>query len=210
MQRPAQYHLAVDYTRVGVGTQATHVTLVDYYGAAIVHAHVDVIAVTGHAVLDGVATSCACRCAGNGGDVLVALAAAGLVGDFASHHRADDSAQYRARGRRRRAARSHGVDMGDDAAVNATCRLRIGRRLLVAVVAGRGGGTTGQGDSSHGTQGEQACFHEVLLEPMAALQLGLGTQAVFRLCGFNPVRRKINRASTAACFAASRQLQFSP
>src|SRR5690606_26357723 len=160
--RSADHDLAVDHAHVGVLADAAEVALVDHHGAAIVHAYVDVVGVAGDAVLDRVAGHRAGSGASDGGDVLVALAAAGLVGDLVAGDGADDAAEDRARGRRRAAVGGNHVDAGDDAAVKAglgggiAAAGRIGR--AIAVVR-RGGGATGQGQGAEGGDAEQAGLH---------------------------------------------------
>src|SRR3546814_19335433 len=64
---------------------------------AVLHAHGDAVGGASlDPVLDRVARDRAADRAGRGGDVLVALAAAGLVGNLVSGHRPDDTAQDRA------------------------------------------------------------------------------------------------------------------
>src|SRR3546814_4469592 len=77
--------------------------------------------------------------AGRGGDVLVALAAAGLVGNLVSGHRPDDTAQDRAGRVGDVLAAGNGLDARDRAAVGADAAA-VGRGAAVAAaVAGRGG-----------------------------------------------------------------------
>src|SRR3546814_8260295 len=107
---------------------------------SVLHAHGDAV---GGAfldpVLDRVARDRAADRAGRGGDVLVALAAAGLVGNLVSGHRPDDTAQDRAGRVGDVLAAGNGPDARDRAAVGADAAA-VGRGAAVdAAVAGRGG-----------------------------------------------------------------------
>src|SRR5690606_29933571 len=149
--RSAQYDPAVDHAHVGVLADAAKVALVDHHGAAIVHAHVHVVGVAGGAVLDGVAGHRTGRGARGGGDVAVALAAAGLVGDLMAGDRADDAAEYRTGGRGRATVGGDHINTGDDAAVGAVLRLRVilaGWIGLAIASVRRGGGAAGQGQGA--------------------------------------------------------------
>src|SRR3546814_17634145 len=82
--------------------------------------------------------------AGRGGDVLVALAAAGLVGNLVSGHRPDDTAQDRAGRGGDVLAAGNGLDARDRAAVGADAAA-VGRGAgVAAAVAGRGGAGSGR------------------------------------------------------------------
>src|SRR3546814_10718336 len=95
--------------------EARQVGLLHGAQVAVLHAHGDAV---GGAfldpVLDRVARDRAADRAGRGGDVLVALAAAGLVGNLVSGHRPDDTAQDRAGRVGDVLAAGHGLDRSEE------------------------------------------------------------------------------------------------
>src|SRR5690606_20772999 len=139
---------------------------------AVLHAHGDAV---GGAfldpVLDRVAGDRAANRAGRGGDVLVALAAAGLVGNLVAGHRADDAAQDRAGGVGDVLAAGDGLDARHRPALAADAAA-VGRCGAVAAAvawrsrAARGGQCGGQGGGA-----KQSNVHAYLLslwtEPVA-------------------------------------------
>src|SRR5690606_209024 len=112
---------------------------------AVLHAHGDAV---GGAfldpVLDRVAGDRAANRTGRGGNVLVALAAAGLVGNFVPGHRADDAAQDRAGRIGYVLAAGDGLDARDGAAVGADAAAVRRRGAVAAAVAGRSGAACGR------------------------------------------------------------------
>src|SRR3546814_6595185 len=114
-------------------------------------------------VLDRVARDRAADRAGRGGDVLVALAAAGLVGNLVSGHRPDDTAQDRAGRVGDVLAAGNGLDARDRAAVGADAAA-VGRGAAVAAaVAGRGGAACGREGCGERGGAKPSNFHAHLL-----------------------------------------------
>src|SRR5690606_3862670 len=90
--RSAQVCRAAIDAHVGTLAHPVDVALVQYDGAAIVHADVDPVVVTLHAVLDRIARQRAGSGTDDGGGV--ALACAFAVSQFAAGYRTDDAAKH--------------------------------------------------------------------------------------------------------------------
>src|SRR5690606_2778766 len=131
---PRDWHLqqvgvSVVDADAGAFAEAGDVVLGDRDGAAVVHADVHGVAVAA-VLLDRVAGGGAGDRARRGGQVLVALAAAGMRGDLMAGDRADDAADHRAG----LAGTAADGDLRHRAAVGAG-RRAVGRAVAVAVIA---------------------------------------------------------------------------
>src|SRR5207342_3876622 len=85
----------VVHPHVGPFADPADVALAQGHRVAVVHAHIDVVALrlVLHVLLDRMARECACRGARDGGGVLLALAR--ILRQFMAGDRADDTAEHR-------------------------------------------------------------------------------------------------------------------
>src|SRR5690606_16491010 len=158
----AQDHPAIHNANVGVLADAAQILLVDDDHATIIHPHLDVIGVAGDILLDLVAGHGAGSGTRGGGNVLVATAATGVIGNLMAGDRADNAAEDGAGRGGSGAAGGQCIDAGDDAAVTA---LALAVAVVVAAVVvtttavARGGCAAGQGEAGDGTCSNQLDLH---------------------------------------------------